>query len=190
MARPAKHSREVLLEKLSDIFRTYGYDGASMAVLSDASGLSKASLYHHFPDGKQEMAEKVLGEEGKRLQRLVLMPFNADVKASHALMDSLQGVGQFYNGEHPACLMNSVMHGTGIALFGSNIARVVSTWQRRYADAYAEICGDAQEGDEWAAYALERIQGSLIMCRVKNERKFLVQCLGELQGDVIVASDM
>ncbi|WP_262693668.1 TetR/AcrR family transcriptional regulator [Kordiimonas aquimaris] len=188
MARPAKHRRDILLEKLSGIFRLYGYDGASMSVLSSASGLSKASLYHHFPGGKQEMAEKVLGEEGKRLQRLVLEPFDAHLRASNALINSLQGVGQFYDGDQPSCLMNSVMHGTGVALFGQGIESVVSAWLRRYADAYTEICGDRLEGDEWAAYALERIQGALILSRVKSERKFLMRCLDELQGDVAIVA--
>jgi AcrR family transcriptional regulator len=45
--------KERLVAALSDTFRTHGYGGASVAVLLRAAGLSKASLYHHFPGGKE-----------------------------------------------------------------------------------------------------------------------------------------
>ena len=49
-------SREVVLERLLATFRDQGYDGASLAELSAATGLGKSSLYHHFPGGKVDMA--------------------------------------------------------------------------------------------------------------------------------------
>ncbi|MFT7651655.1 MAG: TetR/AcrR family transcriptional repressor of lmrAB and yxaGH operons, partial [Candidatus Azotimanducaceae bacterium] len=41
-----------LTEDLRQVFITRGYDGATLAHLSASTGLSKASLYHHFPGGK------------------------------------------------------------------------------------------------------------------------------------------
>eukprot|EP01034_Spumella_vulgaris_P003226 gene3226-4166_t len=35
--------------KLTEVFTRFGYDGASMELLSQATGLKKASLYHRFP---------------------------------------------------------------------------------------------------------------------------------------------
>ena len=37
-------SREEMIEKLVDVFYEYGYDGATLAVISAATGLGKASL--------------------------------------------------------------------------------------------------------------------------------------------------
>ncbi len=48
--------REEVLDRLAAAFRRDGYDGASIARLSAATGLGKASLYHYFPGGKQDMA--------------------------------------------------------------------------------------------------------------------------------------
>jgi TetR/AcrR family transcriptional regulator, lmrAB and yxaGH operons repressor len=53
-----------ILDRLFVAFRDRGYEGASLADLSQASGLGKSSLYHHFPRGKEQMAEAVL-EQGK-----------------------------------------------------------------------------------------------------------------------------
>ena len=49
-----------LLNALSDVFRKRGYEGATLAELAAAANLGRASLYHHFPGGKAEMARQVL----------------------------------------------------------------------------------------------------------------------------------
>lgn len=188
MARPAQQTRAALIEKLSHVFRDYGYDGASMSTLSEVSGLSKASLYHHFPGGKHEMASKVLGAEGLRLQQLVLAPLDNGEQSASRLIASIEGVGAFYNGSPPSCLMNSMLHGTGAALFGADIARVVNVWQQRYAAVYSALVDDDEEAAAWASYAIERIQGVLILCRVKSERQPLLDCLNELSGDILAAN--
>lgn len=53
-------SRPVIIASLAQVFREQGYEGASLSRLADAAGLRKASLYYHFPGGKEEMAEAVL----------------------------------------------------------------------------------------------------------------------------------
>lgn len=57
---PATMSREELVALLAEVFRRHGYDGASMAEISAATGLGRSSLYHWFPGGKDEMAAAVL----------------------------------------------------------------------------------------------------------------------------------
>ncbi len=184
MPRPATMSKADLLGKLARVFRQAGFDGASMAELSAITGLSKASLYHHFPDGKAEMAQQVLVEEGRRLQQLVLKPLDNLSDPVAALTISLRGVGEFYEGSAPQCLMNSVMFGQGASLFKKDIATVVAIWQARLGAAYREAGTDEQEADAWSAYALQRIQGALILCRVVTDREPLETCLAELRADI------
>ena len=49
MARKTTVDDDELLEKLTKVFTSYGYDGASLTILSSATGLKRASLYHRFP---------------------------------------------------------------------------------------------------------------------------------------------
>lgn len=44
------------------MFREHGFEGASVAILSQATGLGKGSIYNFFPGGKQEMMDAVLAE--------------------------------------------------------------------------------------------------------------------------------
>lgn len=49
-------TREEAIAQLSKVFRQYSYEAVTLARLSAATGLGKASLYHHCLKGKEEMA--------------------------------------------------------------------------------------------------------------------------------------
>lgn len=53
-------AKEDLIPDLLELFRQQGYDGVSIAYISKSTGLGKSSLYHHFPEGKEQMAAEVL----------------------------------------------------------------------------------------------------------------------------------
>jgi AcrR family transcriptional regulator len=52
--RPARYTREGLLELVVGVFNERGYEGASMEDLAKASGLTKSTFYHHV-SGKEEL---------------------------------------------------------------------------------------------------------------------------------------
>lgn len=71
MARPraADHEdkRQAILARAAELFALHGYDRASLAMIGRASGVSKALVYHYWPD-KEAMLFGVLAGH---LQRLV-----------------------------------------------------------------------------------------------------------------------
>ncbi len=58
MARSIAERADVL-PQLAEVFRAHGYEGATLALISDATGLGKGSLYNFFPGGKQQMARAI-----------------------------------------------------------------------------------------------------------------------------------
>ena len=44
-------SKDTAVPQLLTVFQRYGYEGATLAKLSAATGLGKASLYHYFSQG-------------------------------------------------------------------------------------------------------------------------------------------
>ena len=58
--RPQKVQDIEIMTSLVKTFRSRGYEGSSLAELAKSTGLKKASLYHRFPKGKEEMAIAVL----------------------------------------------------------------------------------------------------------------------------------
>src|SRR5689334_1226155 len=49
----ASDAREHVLSQLGEVFRAHGYEGASLTLITEATGLGKGSLYNLFPRGKQ-----------------------------------------------------------------------------------------------------------------------------------------
>jgi TetR/AcrR family transcriptional repressor of lmrAB and yxaGH operons len=45
---------------VAEVFRELGFEGASMNRITQRTKLSKGSLYHFFPGGKDEMAAEIL----------------------------------------------------------------------------------------------------------------------------------
>ena len=76
--------KDEVLDRLAQAFRENGYDGASIARLSEATGLGKASLYHYFKGGKQEMAAAVLGHVGVRFSNMVIAPLRGTGQPARA----------------------------------------------------------------------------------------------------------
>lgn len=50
MAREKQFSETQVLDEVADLFTSYGYQGTSLAMLLDATGLGKQSLYNCFGD--------------------------------------------------------------------------------------------------------------------------------------------
>lgn len=66
MGRPAlavrePHDRAGVLQVALRVFKERGYDGASMADIAAALGISKSSLYHHIEGKEQLLDEAVSG---------------------------------------------------------------------------------------------------------------------------------
>ncbi|MEC7259688.1 MAG: helix-turn-helix domain-containing protein, partial [Pseudomonadota bacterium] len=52
----AQSTKDRLIHAASDLFRRRGYAGVGIAEILNAAGAPKGSLYHHFPNGKADLA--------------------------------------------------------------------------------------------------------------------------------------
>jgi len=173
-------SKAGLADRLTPVFEAYGYEGASLSLLAGAAGLSKASLYHHFPNGKRDMAAAVLARAGTRLQALVIAPLQGQGSPADRMAASLDGIARFYEGEIPASLMNSLLLGEGRVLFSTVVAGGVAAWEQ----ALAHLYESAGKPAALARQFLERLEGALVMCRVEGSRAPLEALLTSLRGDL------
>ncbi len=106
MARPQSIEDEDLMSRLSCVFRDVGYEGASLTLLAEATGLKKASLYHRFPNGKQQMAEEVLASALGWYEAKILAPLRSDAAPTERVAVISRHLDGFYAGGQHACLLN------------------------------------------------------------------------------------
>ena len=90
----AVSGRAEAVRLLAEAFREHGFEGASLATISKATGLGKGSLYHFFPAGKEEMTTAVLEDidawfEGQVFAPLVRPHAKAEKAQAEAVADGL-----------------------------------------------------------------------------------------------------
>lgn len=121
-------SKAAVIPQLIGVFRQYGYEGASITRFSEATGLKRASLYHYFPKGKEEMAAVVLDYVTQALQDQLLAPLHSDrppIDRIHALN---QNINAFYQQGQQDCLLALLSIGEAHELFQGKVQQALNLW--------------------------------------------------------------
>lgn len=166
MARPQSIDEEELLSRLGRVFRDVGYEGASVAVLSEATGLQKASLYHRYPGGKQEMAEHVLSAAMEWFGEHVIAHLNAEDPPERRLAEVTKSLSTFYEGGRQACLLNVL---ASPRVESGPFSPAIKVAIEQLVDGFAKLARDAGLGSrvarERGTRALMLVQGGLVLSR-------------------------
>jgi AcrR family transcriptional regulator len=158
-------TREQLLSRLCETFRRHGYEGASMALIAQDSGLGKASLYHYFPDGKVQMAGAVLGYVRQWFEDNVFGPLESVHPPRQRIVAMLELLGQYYKKGQCACLPAMFAQAAERDLFADAISDFYHRWLIALSQTLTDS-GLARDIAQRRAYdGLERIQGALVMAR-------------------------
>lgn len=70
MPRPDR-SRAALIDTAALLFRRQGYAATGVNQILETAAVKAGSLYHHFPNGKQELAAAVVESAGGEIERLL-----------------------------------------------------------------------------------------------------------------------
>lgn len=166
MPRPQSIADEDLIGRLSCVFREVGYDGASLAVLSERTGLQKASLYHRFPQGKEQMAREVLAAAAAWLQTNILAPLRGGGSPRERLAAALEKLDVFYSGGRQSCLLNLLSSPrTEKGPFAKEIKAALEALIATFAGVAKDSGFDAQTAQVRAERAVMLLQGSLVLAR-------------------------
>ncbi len=175
-------SREEVIAKLVPVFRQYGYDGATLAKLSESTGLGRASLYHHFPNGKREMAAAVLNYMNQWLESSVLEPLRQDGEPAERICVMSTNLYKFYNCGKDACLLAVLALGESRDLFHTQIQKALNTWIETLSHVLVEAGVEPNCARRRSENAILKIQGSLVLARGLNDTGLferVLQCLIE-----------
>ena len=166
-ASPAA-SRDRLLATLGDVFESRGYDGATLSLLSAATGLGKASLYHHFPGGKADMAAALLRDRVARLERLAFSRLQGSLPPAVRLAEFIDGFREYVQDGQQYCLLLVFREGAAGAQHGGNITTQYADWQNRLAATFEESGLKPKRADRAAAELLSSLYGALVTARLNG----------------------
>ncbi|WP_394746692.1 TetR/AcrR family transcriptional regulator [Spongiimicrobium salis] len=164
--RPQKVLDIEILKGLTTVFRSKGYEGASLKDLSEATGLKKASLYHRFPGGKKEMADAVLLHIHAWVDTHIFQPLlEEDTPPQHRLKEALSQIHTLYHGGDETCILRALSMETGIALFEDHIKNGMKEWVSSFHKIGIALGLSPDHAEKRAIQVLIDIQGSLIVAK-------------------------
>lgn len=182
---PALLSREETVARVMAVVRRHGYDGASIAELSKATGLGKSSLYHHFPDGKEDMVGAVIGHLETTLETTVFAPLRSERTPADRIRAMNKTLDAFYDHGREACVLAILGIGDASRPFHPRIRTLFRTW----IDALAGVLRDGgisrAVAHARAVDAIVRIEGALVLARAMGEPAIFGRTLRALSGDLL-----
>lgn len=178
-----KVPEEEILDSLTGLFREYGYDGTSLSRVMEATGLAKASLYHRFTGGKEEMAIAVMDRVSEEFVSRILAPLTGAGEAGERIRETGRRLWEFYGGGRKACLLDTLTVSRGSAVVEERAKGSLGVWIGSFA-RFAEEWGGMPPGlaRRRAQDAIAAIEGGLIVARVSGDHGPFLRAIDQLPG--------
>jgi TetR/AcrR family transcriptional repressor of lmrAB and yxaGH operons len=169
--------RAALLPKLGEVFRTYGYEGASLTLITAATGLGKGSLYHLFPGGKAQMAKEVLAEIDNWFEREVFASLRDGDDAKAGVAHMFEAVDSYFRSGRRVCLVGVFALGAARDEFADAVHGYFDCWRVALASALRRAGHARGEAMELSEDILAGIQGALVLARAADDHKIFSRAL-------------
>ncbi|MHA1546512.1 MAG: TetR/AcrR family transcriptional regulator [Alphaproteobacteria bacterium] len=176
---PRKSARALSIET-AQIFRRWGYDGASLSRLSKGTGLGRASLYHHFPAGKSEIAEAAYARIAANFTREVLAKLAGKGTPAERIMRMTDALDAFYDGGRAACFIDIFSIGDAAQVFADQLSGAVDYWIAAIATTLVEAGQNAQIAQARAQDAVIAIEGALVLARATGDAQVFARVIENL----------
>ncbi|UII24700.1 TetR/AcrR family transcriptional regulator [Fulvivirga maritima] len=181
--RPQKVLDTQVLEGLTQVFRTKGYEGASLQDLSEATGLMKASLYHRFPKGKQEMATAVLNDVAETAQETIFDTLlDKKLPAIKRFKKGIDQIKAFYDNGKNVCLLRALSMQGGLELFQEQINQGFNDWLDVFYKIGLDLGLEPKKSKDYALLSLVEIQGSLVVSHGTNKTDIFEMTLKNIEN--------
>jgi len=177
----SKTRQRIILESVK-LFQRHGYHGTPVSAILKATKIPKGSLYHHFPEGKEQVASAALDW----LTKEIVVFLGARDQEGATGQSMLTAMAQFY------CQLSksqSAVRGSLIAVLASESIPDSPRLSKELATSISQIETILERGFDRqgvldpagsATQSLALLEGAFLMNRIKGQQAdpiFLVQDL-------------
>jgi len=155
----------------AELFRDRGFDGTGFREVVARAGAARGAIYHHFPQGKLQLATEVVDLTGGRIAEIVEAECTAHPprEAVRRLIDIAERI-MFEPDLRPGCPVAAVTLAAddpdGRLRFTA--ARIFDRWRAAIADCLVRADLAAENAQRFATLAVASIEGSLLLCRAEG----------------------
>lgn len=156
-------TKEKLAWTAAKLFQEKGFDGVGLNEILAAAGLPKGSLYHHFPNGKTDLALEAAAFADREMLRIIEESFESASNYKDGATTLFHKLAKMFElmGKHTGCPISEILFaGPDRAEFRAQSATYFDGW-------IASIAGHASrlgETEEIAQQHAERLFISLQGC--------------------------
>ncbi len=176
------HIRNALLEQLGVVVRERGYEGATLVQLAAATGLGKASLYHHFPGGKAEMAAVLLRKSVAELQQRAFAHLNKTKRSPVERLDAfINGFSDYVAQGESHCLVAVIAQGSAADVHGDLINNQFADWRNSLITVYEELGEKHKRARRSADQLLDELYGALLTAKLLGDPNHFTRCVKRLK---------
>ena len=181
--------RSDVIPVLAEIFREYGYEGASLSLIASRTGLGKGSLYHFFPGGKEQMASEVLREIDGWFEDAVYKPLRDADDPRAAILEMCRSVATYFWSGKRVCLIGAFALDNVRDRFSDAIRDYFAVWQRSLQKALTRIGHDADRASDIAEDAILSIQGALVLSRALGDTAVFERAMVRVEAGLLAGPD-
>ena len=174
-----------ILPKLTEVFRTHGFEGASLTVITKATGLGKGSLYHLFPGGKGEMAAAVLDEIDAWFRDHVFVPLSRPDDPQAGIGEMFRAVDLYFRSGDRVCLVGLFALGDVRDRFAEQIQDYFAQWTDALVGALMAAGHDSGSAKDLAEEVVGGIQGALVLARAADRREIFARAITRLEARLL-----
>ena len=171
-------TRDRLIIAAAQLFRQKGYHGTGLAQILSITGLPKGSLYHHFPNGKADLAQEAAHWASSGMLRVIDDAFSPATSYADGATTLCHKLAKFFDlsGKWDGCPVSTILTaGPGNEAFTDLSDAIFAEWIDRIA-SHARRLGLATSDAKYAAETLLiGIQGSWILARARRSSDLLRQ---------------
>lgn len=177
MAKQRTPSKEEALALIAELFREHGYHGTSYGQITKATGLGKGSLYHYFPNGKDDIVKAILVDIHGWFETRIFRPLEEPGAGKDALEAMFAEVDRYFQSGRRICLLGAFALGDTKTTFADAIGHYFQRWHEALAACLHRL--GAEESTGLALSALVGIQGGLVMAHAFGKPEIFQQALKE-----------
>lgn len=174
--------RSDAIAALAEVFREHGYEGASLALIGKATGLGKGSLYHFFPNGKEEMVRAVLSEIEQWFEDSIYVPLRDGRDPNAAITAMLDETAKYFKSGRRVCLVGALAVSNTRDLFAQAIRLYFEAWVDALQSALVRRGHDSGQARALSEDAVLAIQGAIVLSRAIDDPAVFQRAIDQLRG--------
>lgn len=187
----SEKTRKLIIEKTASIFNKKGYTGTYLSDLTNATGLTKGSIYGNFKD-KNEVAVEAFKYNFKFQSEQIVQKINQEKNAIDKLLVFLNhyrtAFRSIFNNGGCAILNTAVDSDDGNDLLKDEVIKTIYNWHQRIVTILKEGIRQNElkniDVETFSYRIIALIEGSIMLAKTLDKPEILLNNIDFLESEV------